>query len=63
MGLKRGASADRVRTPQPENISGIIRVAATFCARSGAAMPQNSTWPALELRTRQGCFSPSSAMA
>src|SRR6185437_3676424 len=61
MGLKRGASADKVRTPQPENISGIIRVAATACARSGAAMPDASTCPALELLTLQGRLSPSSA--
>ena len=39
MGLKRAVSAHSVRTPQPENISGVIKVAATASARSSAAMP------------------------
>ena len=57
------SAAEIVLIPQPEKQSGCIRPAATRPARSGLAIALNSTWPALELRTRQGVFSPSSARA
>ena len=40
--------------PQPENRSGPSNPSTIFAARSGLAMPVNSSCPAFDVRTRQG---------
>ena len=50
-GCRRGSRSQRA-SPQPENRSGATSCPATAAPTSGSRIPLQSTWPALDARTR-----------
>ncbi len=63
IGLYRLSPSATVRIPQPDQDSGASSVLHTLRCCASGAMPEKRQCPAFELRTSQGCFSPSSASA
>src|SRR5690606_36692717 len=53
--------SETVRIPHPQEMSDCIRVFPIRVALDRSAIPVNRHWPAFEVLTRQGFFSPSSA--